>query len=114
MRKLTFPKVNRAQCSGWAPLSRAYHRNGLTQRIKVLHQVEDRAQRCEGRFGYTKHRHHGETFCRWTLPWLKLNFDGSKESETLEAGAGFIIRNDLGRALAARAIYLQTNDVNEG
>ena len=36
---------------------------------------------------------------------MKLNFDGSKDSGSVEAGSGFIIRNDTGKLLAAGAIY---------
>ena len=43
---------------------------------------------------------------------MKLNFYRSKESGSVDAGSGFIIRNDIGKLLAAGAIYMQTNDVN--
>ena len=65
-------------------------------------------------FCTVKQRQCVEQICTWNPPdltWLKLNFDGSKESETMEAGAGFVIRNDIGRLLAAGSIYLQMNDV---
>ena len=57
-----------------------------------------------------------EQVCRWNMPdpnWVKLNFDGSIESRSTEAGAGFIIRNDIGQPVGAGAIYLQTRDIND-
>ena len=47
-----------------------------------------------------KFKQAAEQICAWNLPdptWVKLNFDGSKELASNEAGAGYIIRNDIGR-----------------
>ena len=52
----------------------------------------------------------------WNIPdptWVKLNFDGLMESGTREAGAGFLVGNDIGQPVTVGAFYLQMKDVNE-
>ena len=56
-----------------------------------------------------------EQHSEWKLPapsWVKLNFDGSIGTGSEEAGAGFVIRSEIGQPILAGAVHLQTKDVN--
>jgi len=66
---------------------------------EIVVREEDAPLWREWGFDGIKQSQHNEQICRWNLPdpnWVKLNFDGSKEFDTLDAGAGFVVRNDIG------------------